>query len=236
MSETGDMLSPKVAPPMMAPIRMTGSVARPAAAGYRRGAQRIMVPRLVPVAVETRQQIRNEATANRAAVNSELLGAPHESVDKAARVDEARQNPGEKPGQNHQTARSAGSCPVLPCQPTAIDRWPASSLLPSAMTSTGQKPRSSGAPDSPSQATPARNRAKGARVPHAPPRNTNSLSCESESLITRFLSLAESRAQDTRPRLCPTHRTRPHKMIERKEQPWQTTLTNSRSGTCGSKL
>ena len=39
----------------------------------------------------------------------------------------------------------------------------------SAASKTGQKPRSSGAPDSDNQATPARNRTKGARAPAAPP-------------------------------------------------------------------
>jgi hypothetical protein len=43
----------------------------------------------------------------------------------------------------------------------------------SAASSTGQKPRSSGAPDSASQTTPTRNRAKGASAPAAPPWNSS---------------------------------------------------------------
>jgi len=43
-------------------------------------------------------------------------------------------------------------------------------LAKRAATSIGQKPLSSGAPDKPSQATPVRNRAKGAKAPTVPPR------------------------------------------------------------------
>jgi hypothetical protein len=54
-----------------------------------------MVPRLVPVAVETRQQMRNEATAK-------PPPCPDQGVDKSAGVDQARQHPGKQPGENHQ--------------------------------------------------------------------------------------------------------------------------------------
>jgi hypothetical protein len=51
VSEMGDTLSPKVAPPRIAPRRNAGSALREGPAGYSRGMQMSSVPRLVPVAV-----------------------------------------------------------------------------------------------------------------------------------------------------------------------------------------
>jgi len=62
VSETGETLSPKVAPPRIAPIKAAGAAPNAPPAGYRSGAQTSTVPRLVPVAVETTLQIRKAAT------------------------------------------------------------------------------------------------------------------------------------------------------------------------------
>ena len=61
VSEIGEMLSPKVAPPRMAPINMAGSAPVAAPAGYSRGPPMMMVPKLVPVEVATRQHTTNAA-------------------------------------------------------------------------------------------------------------------------------------------------------------------------------
>ena len=63
VSEMGEMLSPNVAPPRMAPSSAPGCTPAPAAAGYSSGPQMSSVPKLVPVDVETTAQARNAAAA-----------------------------------------------------------------------------------------------------------------------------------------------------------------------------
>ena len=61
VSEIGEMLSPKVAPASSAPARKTASAPTLAPAGYSSGPQMRIVPKLVPVEVETSAQATNAA-------------------------------------------------------------------------------------------------------------------------------------------------------------------------------
>ena len=58
VSEIGAILSPKVAPPMIAPAKVGRWAPSNAPAGYRMGEHIKIVPKLEPVEVETIQQIR----------------------------------------------------------------------------------------------------------------------------------------------------------------------------------
>ena len=62
VSEIGEIESPKVAPARIAPASIAGLDPTAPPAGYSRGPQMRMVPKLVPVDVETRQHARNAAT------------------------------------------------------------------------------------------------------------------------------------------------------------------------------
>ena len=61
VSDTGEMLSPNVAPPRIAPSSAAGCTPAPAPAGYSSGPQIRIVPKLVPVEVETTAHARNAA-------------------------------------------------------------------------------------------------------------------------------------------------------------------------------
>ena len=61
VSETGEMESPNVAPPRIAPISTAGSAPAGPPAGKSSGPASRMVPKLVPVAVDTSAQARNAA-------------------------------------------------------------------------------------------------------------------------------------------------------------------------------
>ena len=61
VSETGEMESPRVEPARIAPISTAGTAATAPPAGYNSGPATRIVPKLVPVAVDTSAQITNAA-------------------------------------------------------------------------------------------------------------------------------------------------------------------------------
>ena len=61
VSDTGEIESPKVAPARIAPISAAGAAPAPPPAGYRIGPHSRIVPKLVPVAVDTSTAVRNAA-------------------------------------------------------------------------------------------------------------------------------------------------------------------------------
>ncbi len=102
VSDTGEMLSPKVAPPITAPMRMTGSVTE---SGRRRVEQRGAENHRAQTGSGGR---RDEAADEKcgdgetAAADAARLRRKDQGVDKAAGVDQARQDTGQQPGQDHQ--------------------------------------------------------------------------------------------------------------------------------------
>ena len=63
-SDTGARLSPKAAPPRIAPAKNAGSTPNSTPVGYKTPIQAAIVPNLVPVAEENRVAARNEMTVN----------------------------------------------------------------------------------------------------------------------------------------------------------------------------
>ena len=161
-------MSPNVAPAMIDPIKKAGSAASGAPAGYSSGAHTRMVPRLVPVAVEKTTHTR-KLTATKPPPLTPAALVAHTSAPTRPLSRSSTPSTAASSHASSMIMTIRRLIPSITASEYADLSVARKSPRPMAIKSTGQKPVSSGAPERPSQETPARKSTNGASAPATPP-------------------------------------------------------------------
>jgi hypothetical protein len=127
-----------------------------------------MVPKLVPVDVDTRQQMR-KLVPTKAVPESFRLPATHTSASTKPVALSSTPMIDARDQAVIMIMTMGRDMPSITTSQKAVRSRARSRLSMSARTSTGQKPLSSGAPESASATTPTTNNKKGVTAPKLPP-------------------------------------------------------------------